>query len=159
MANPITAVRLATIGTYSCNPTGPLTTAGTACYMSTAFGGRSGGHGILDWLGNRYAGPVAGSWSSAPAVAPAPGATSVVVCCDGNNVTGNLLLSGDGGPSLTPLAGRAADWVCWMDQTHVLSGTASSPPGASAVLNLMTRQAVPAGAGGYCAGALPSDLG
>ena len=127
LADPVSADRLGTIGNPSglngCWPSGVLTVAGTAWYLSTAFGGNSGGYGILDWLGNRNVQPVAASWNAAASVAPAPAATTVMVCCDHNSTTGHFLLSGEGGSTVTPLTGAQSDWACWIDQTHVLSGT------------------------------------
>lgn len=159
IADPANANRLATIGNPEvfdgCWPSGVLTIAGTACYISSAFGGQSGGYAILNWLGNRYSQPVAASWNATASVAPAPAATTVMVCCEQNSDYGHFLLSGEGGPSVTPLTGTRSEWTCWMDQTRVLSGTAAG----SAVLDLNSRHITPAGARGFCAGVLPTDLG
>ena len=164
LADPANANRLGTIGNPEvfdgCWPTGVLTVAGTACYISTAFGGQSGGYAILNWLGNRYLQPVAASWNATASVAPAPAATSVIVCCEQNRDYGRFLLSGEGGPSVTPLTGTRSEWACWIDQNHVLSGTADPAAlGQSAMMDLNSRHVVPVGGRGFCAGVLPTDLG
>lgn len=154
--------RLAAIGGSgmdTCPPTGLLTAAGTACYLSTSFGGRSGGYSISDWTGYRYLPPAAASWSAAASVGQSPNSITVAVCCEANASSGRFLVSrGPGGPLTVPLLGQASDWACWIDKTHLLSGFKGASQ-ESEVLDLSSEQAVSVGQRGFCAAVLPADLG
>lgn len=157
-----TGARLAAIGGSGldeCPPSGLLTAAGTACYLSTSFGGRSGGYSISDWTGYRYLPPVAASWSAAASVGRSPNSVTVAVCCEANAAYGRFLVSrGTPVPLTVPLLGKADDWACWIDQSHLLSGFKDSSQ-ASEVVDLTSQQAVQTGSRGFCAAVLPTDLG
>ena len=156
------AARLASIGGSGldeCPPSGLLTGAGTACYLSTSFGGRSGGYSISDWTGYRYLPPVAASWSAAASVGRSPNSVTVAVCCEANAAYGRFLVSRGTDATLTvPLRGKADDWACWIDQSHLLSGFKDGSL-ESEVVDLTRQQAIPTGRSGFCAAVLPTDLG
>lgn len=156
------AARLAAIGGSGldqCPPSGLLTAAGTACYLSTSFGGRSGGYSISDWTGYRYLPPVAASWSAAASVGRSPNSVTVAVCCEATAAYGRFLVSRGTDPPLTvPLLGKAGDWACWIDQSHLLSGFKDASQ-QSEVVDLTSQLAIPTGASGFCAAVLPTDLG
>jgi hypothetical protein len=155
--------RLATFGSWqsldACSPSGLLTAAGTACYLSTSFGGQSGGYSISDWTGYRYLAPVAASWLAAGAVGRSPSSVTVAVCCQANANNGRFLVSrGTDAPLTLPISGRADDWACWIDQSHLLSGFKDASQ-ESEVADLTSQQAVQTGKRGFCAAVLPTDLG
>jgi hypothetical protein len=138
-------------GLNSCWVSGLLTAAGSACYLSTSFGGSSGGYSIADWTGYRYLPPMAASWSAAAAVGPSPNSVTVAVCCEGNATSGRFLVSRGSSAITVPLSGLNTDWACWIDQTHLLSG--------GVVVDLTSQQAFPTGQIGFCAAVLPAELG
>ena len=154
--------RLATVGSWqnldACPPTGLLTAAGTACYLSTSFGGQSGGYSIADWTGYRYLAPVAASWDASGSVSPSPNSITVAVCCAANAGTGSVLVSRGKDALTVPLPGQATDWPCWIDSTHLLSGFTDLSQ-ESEVLDLTNQRTVPTGRSGFCAAVLPTDLG
>jgi hypothetical protein len=156
------AARLAAIGGSGldeCPPSGLLTAAGTACYLSTSFGGRSGGYSISDWTGYRYLPPVAASWSAAASVSRSPNSVTVAVCCETNATYGRFLVSrGTDAPLTAPLSGKADDWACWIDQSHLLSGFKDASL-ESVVVDLTSQKAFATGRRGFCAAVLPTDLG
>jgi hypothetical protein len=155
LINAANASRLAGVGSTesldACWPSGLLTAAGTACYLSTSFGGHSGGYSIADWTGYRYLPPMAASWSAAAGVGPSANSVTVAVCCEGNAASGQFLVSRGSSVLTVPLSGSNTDWACWIDQTHLLS--------SGVVLNLTSRQATATSRGGFCAAVLPADLG
>lgn len=154
--------RLATVGSWqsldACLPTGVLTAAGTACYLSTSFGGQSGGYSIADWTGYRYLPPAPASWSAAAGVSPSQNSITVAVCCASNATSGQFLVSRGRDAHAVPLQGKASDWACWIDATHLLSGFADASQ-ESEVLDLTAQQTVSLGKRGFCAAVLPTDLG
>ncbi len=160
--DPNSASRLVAIGGSGldeCPPSGLLTAAGTACYLSTSFGGRSGGYSIFDWTGYRYLPPLAASWSAAASVGRSPNSVTVAVCCDANATYGRFLVSrGTDTPLTVPLSGKASDWACWIDQSHLLSGFTDASQ-ESEVLDLTSQHATQTGRRGFCAAVLPTDLG
>jgi hypothetical protein len=144
--------RLASVGSWdSCWPSGLLTAAGTACYLSTSFGGNSGGYSIADWTGYRYLTPMPASWSAAAAVGPSANSVTVAVCCEFNASSGQFMVSRGSSVLAVPLSGLNTDWACWIDQTHLLSG--------GIVLDLTSQRPVATGRIGFCAAVLPADLG
>jgi len=149
------ASRLGSVGSWdslnSCWPSGLLTAAGTACYLSTSFGGNSGGYSIADWTGYRYLPPMAASWSAAAAVGPSANSVTVAVCCEFNATSGQFLVSRGSSVLAVPLSGLNTDWACWIDQTHLLSG--------GVVLDLTSQKPTATGQSGFCAAVLPADLG
>jgi hypothetical protein len=163
LADPSNANRLGVIGhpedSIGCwPPSGLLTVAGTACYLS-AFNGQTGAYAILNWQGNRYFEPRPASWDAAASVAPEPSATSVIVCCQGDSDYGQFVLSGPDGSSVTPLRGRRSDWACWIDGSHIMSGSSDSAGSSGAVFDVSTGGVATTGEIGICAAVLPTDLG
>lgn len=160
IVDPRTANRVGVVGNTAdlggCSPTGLLEVAGTACYVSTAFGGQSGGYAMQNWQGNRYFEPKAASWSAAPSLAPEPSSTRVMVCCEALAASGRFLLSTGDGASVTDLSGSASQWACWLDENFVLGPSAGPSVG---LLDAGSGQVTTVNAQGFCAGVVPTNLG
>jgi hypothetical protein len=160
--DPANGAGLASVGSWqsldACPPTGLLTAAGTACYLSTSFMGQSGGYSIADWTGYRYLAPVAASWDASGSVSPSPNSVTVAVCCAANAATGSVVVSRGKDALTVPLPGQAIDWPCWIDSTHLLTGFTDLSQ-QSELLDLTSMRATPTGRSGFCAAVFPTDLG
>lgn len=150
-----TANRTATIGSGmssdGCQPTGPLSSAGTACFVLTPCQGCLGQTLIaLGWNGQQLAaGSIQVGGQRMGALSPEG---QLADCCDGS---GHVIFHRTGAPP-TVLSGAPSDWVCWLDATHLLSGfTISSEQIQPAILDLDSGRVTPVTAKGFCAGTLP----
>jgi hypothetical protein len=163
LVDPSTASRIATIGFDVQNPCGvwgPLTPAGTACYTRTASSGMGGYFRLLGWDGRNYL-PSNGQYPTASGGWAAVGignrSTNIAMCCDDStNVTVRMPLGG--GSLKTSMNGQGADWVCWLDADHLLSGSVYQQQFQPQMLTIDTNVVVSVDAKGFCAGVMPGDL-
>ena len=157
------ASRIATMGSgdfqNGCAVWGPLTSAGTACYTRTASAGMGGYYTLLGWdgrnslPGNGQFPTVSGGWG---AIGTGNRSTSIAMCCDeSNSVTVRMPL---GGALTTSMNGQQADWVCWLDANHLLSGSVYQQQFQPQLLTVDTNAVVSVEAKGFCAGVIPGDL-
>jgi hypothetical protein len=176
VVDPLTADRLFTLGNgedqqKGCQPTGPLTAAGTACSQYGPVSGIWGTIGIIDWAGQFHT--VVGPLHAPPtvevsSVSADTSSGQLVFCCD---VWKNFFIAGPQGYVNTQLPGqRGTDWACWLDGTHLLSGSlqGSTIPDAQgtavaptlvATYAIGDKAATPVTARGFCAGVFPAALG
>jgi hypothetical protein len=157
VVDPATADRLATIGSgmsqSGCQPVGPLSNSGTACFVLTQCQGCSNqSENVLDWHGQPL--PSAVFSISGQAMGAASPDGRLAICCDASqHVT---IRQGAGSTQTTALTGESGDWVCWLDPTHVLSGFVfASQRDQPAVLDLGTGKVTPVGTHGFCAATMP----
>lgn len=156
------ATRLATIGSGAdptgCQPVGPLTAAGTACYHRNATTGGAGYFATLDWTGRLGSLRVTTDSGGAPAVAP--GGDSLVGCCDPG---GTAWIAIPGNRFQSQVSGSFEDWPCFIDDANILFGfqypTANQHTqivNARRNMNGMLPIQVPAS--GSCAAVFPAAL-
>lgn len=155
-----TASRIATIGSgdvaNGCQPFGPLTRAGSACFTRTASGGY---FALLGWDGkNSLAGngQFPTGYAGWGAIGTGNRSTDIALCCpDSSNVAIRMPL---GGVLATSMSGQQADWVCWLDENHLLSGSVYQQQSQPQVLTIDANAVTSVEGKGYCAGVLPGDL-
>lgn len=157
------ASRVATIGSgdfqNGCAVWGPLTPAGTACYTRTASAGMGGYFTLLGWDGHNML-PGSGRFPTAnggwAAIGTGNRSTDVATCCDdSSDVTVRMPL---GGVLKTSMNGQLADWVCWLDANHLLSGSVYQQKFQPQLLTVDANTLVSVDAKGFCAGVIPGDL-
>jgi WD40 repeat protein len=130
----------------NCTGSGPLGPAGTACIQGA----------VLDWHGNmRGAGNLDfGGVSSYASLSP-----------DGTLVAATKRDSGlsiwtvDTGANVsTPVTAKGYYWAGWLDQGHLLTGSATDAGFQPQLLNLETNTVVNVPAHGFYAATLPTDV-
>jgi hypothetical protein len=143
LINAATGAHLATIGGASCEPTGPLSPAGTACHTGVDVAS------VLDWTGQQTMPgmPSRGGFLGAAAVDSA--GTALAICCD---MTGVVL---DVRGSLTHAS--VWGWPLWIDEGHVLVGDGSTTQPQPALIDL-SGGSNPVNASGYVFGRIPGSL-
>lgn len=157
------ASRIATIGSgdfqHGCATWGPLTSAGTACYTRTASAGMGGYFTLLGWdghnvlPGNGQFPTASGGWA---AIGTGSRSVDLAMCCDdSSNVSVRMPL---GGVLKTAMNGQQADWVCWLDANHLLSGSVYQQQFQPQLLILDTNAVAAVDGKGFCAGIIPGDL-
>ncbi len=161
VVDPADATRLATLGRdfgTGCQPFGPLTAAGTACYHRSAASGGAGYFSTLDWNGKLGSLRVStDTWGTA---AIAPGGDSLAGCCD---PSGTAWLAIPGNRFSSQVHGSVQDWPCFIDEGDILFGflypTANQHPQIiNARRNLDGMVPIQVPAGGFCAGIFPATL-
>jgi hypothetical protein len=160
VADATNATRLATMGSgdlqNGCTPQGLLTPAGTACYTRTASAGTAGYFTVVGWdghnvlPGNGRFSAAAGGWA---AIGIDTQSLDLATCCDDSGNVAVRLPSG--GLVRTSMKGQQADWVCWLDADHLLSGSVYLESFQPQVLTFDTDAVVPVSAKGFCAGVVP----
>src|SRR5262245_7735798 len=138
-----TGLRLAGI---DCNPTGPLTPAGTACLAGTST------LAVADFS-NRVRGlETAAGGSSIASAAESPDGARVAYCC----AAGQLQLWDLGSGSVRGLGAAGGQSFGWVDGTHLLVADPSGQRGR--LVDVTTGAAVPVPASGRVVGRLPGGL-
>jgi hypothetical protein len=157
LVDPATAERLATIGSGTsatgCQPVGPLSKMGTACFvLSHCQGCPNQSELVLDWHGQTAAGGVFSVSGQAMGAASPDG--RLAVCCDASqHIT---IPQGTGSTQTTALIGGSGEWVCCLDARHLLSGFITASQGNQpAVLDLISGTVTPVNSQGFCAATVP----
>ncbi len=162
VVNAVDATRLATIGSgevqSGCQPVGPLTAAGTACYQRTATAGGAGYIAALDWSGKIGSLRAAtDNWGTA-AISPSGG--SLAGCCD---PAGTAWIALPGTRFTTQVHGSPDEWPCFIDDANILFGFIHPVPGqnpqiVNARRNMDGMAPIQVPASGFCAGVFPAAL-
>ncbi|HKV32150.1 MAG TPA: hypothetical protein VJT14_14175 [Candidatus Dormibacteraeota bacterium] len=156
------ATRLATIGSgqdpTGCQPTGPLSAGGSACYHRNATTGGAGYFSTLDWTGRVGSLRVTTDSGGAPAVTRS--GDSLAGCCDPG---GTAWIAIPGNRFQSQVRGSFEDWPCFIDEANILFGflypTANQHPQiVNARRNMDGMVPIQVPASGYCAGVLPAAL-
>jgi hypothetical protein len=156
------ATRLATIGSGAdpsgCQPTGPLSAGGSACYHRNATTGGGGYYSTLDWTGRLGSLRVTTDSGGAPAVTPS--GDSLAGCCDPG---GTAWIALPGTRFQSQMRGSFEDWPCFIDEANILFGflypTANQHPQiVNARRNMDGMVPIPVPASGFCAGVFPAAL-
>jgi hypothetical protein len=146
--NPVTAVREAIISGGGAS--GLLTKAGTAVVQGQA----------VDWAGNAILWDSPndyGSFSAAGSLSP--DGTMIAACCPQRGSNGALVIWYPGGRTrLLTVMVTSADWVGWLDNTHLVTGFYQSSDGSPAVVDVSSNAVIPVDAHGFVAAIFPSDL-
>ena len=145
--DPITADRLYLLG--GCSVSGPLSPAGSGCIQG----------GTIDWQGNvsrPWSTRDWGSVSSAAALSP----DGLWVAATSADAPDRMLIWTPDGRVITWVDGAGTrDWVGWMDDQHVLTGSylnaGFQPTVANAVKDDVDH---PVNARGFYATRLPTDI-
>ena len=161
VVDPVDATRLATIGRdfdAGCQPFGPLTAAGTACYHRTATAGGAGYFSTLDW--NGQLGPFRVSTDSWGTAALAPGGDSLAGCCD---PSGTAWIAIPGTRFSSQVHGSVQDWPCFIDDANILFGFLYPTPNQHPQIinargNMGGMVPIQVLASGFCAGIFPGTL-
>lgn len=158
VVDPATGNRTATVGSGEqqvggCQPTGPLSAAGSACF---SVQGSTGCLNLLGWSGRPTPTGVCAPAQDVGVGSLDPTGSRMARCCDASH---HVVVWRQGGTvQPTSLPGSPSDWDCWLDAQHLLSGSALDAPPKPALLNLATGATVAVAAKGFCAGVLPGDL-
>lgn len=146
--DPVTAVREVIISGGGAS--GLLAKAGTAVVQ---------GEGV-DWAGNRIAWDSPndyGSFSAAGSLSP--DGKMIAACCPQPGSSGHLVIWYPGGRTrLIRVVVTSADWVGWLDNSHLVTGFYQSADGSPSVVDVSSNAATPVDAHGFVAAIFPSDL-
>jgi hypothetical protein len=155
LVDPTSSNHIASVGgpdpASGCQVTGLVVPSGTACVHQTSS--TASELWLLDWSGVRF--EAVTLQQSPPAAALHPDQGSVAICCD--STTAVLVAQAHAAPAATALKGSPGTWPCWIDDQHVLAGSATDhqfQPGVlTAGSSTVTRVT---DAHGFCAAVLGS---
>jgi hypothetical protein len=158
LVDPATGNRTASLGSGEqqvggCQPTGPLSAAGSACF---SVQGSTGCLDLLGWSGRSTPTGVCAPSQDVGVGSLDPTGSRIARCCDASH---HVLVWRRGATvQATSLSGFPSDWDCWLDAQHLLSGAALDAQPKPALINLATGATVAVAAKGFCGGVLPGDL-
>jgi hypothetical protein len=156
------ATRAATIGSGAvqtgCQPVGPLTAAGTACYHRTSTAGGAGYLTTIDWTGKLGSQRVTTDTEGMAAISPSGG--FLAGCCD---PAGTAWIALPGNRFTSQVRGSAGDWPCFIDDANILFGfiypaAGQHPQIVNARRNMDGMVPIQVSASGFCAGVFPAAL-
>jgi hypothetical protein len=146
LVDATTGTRLAVIGDSSCQPTGPLGPAGTAC--SIGDGSRAS---VLDWTGQATLSGVPSGGGGVWAAAVDPAGTALAICC---SMAGLVIVIGGSLSYHNDLWG----WPIWMDEDHLLVGDSGQSQPHPVVRDTSGRTVSVVDASGYVFARIPGGF-